>query len=113
MSNSKPDSITIDDVKYVRADSVKVPTGPIKIFVLDRGFVYVGRVIDDEDGCNYVRIDNAFNIRYWGTKKGLGELVNGPLKDTKLDQVGTVRIPERSLIHIIEVNQQSWQKAGI
>lgn len=121
MSN-KPTTITIDDVQYVRADSIKtpIPTGPIKIFVLDRGFVYVGRLQDNSDGTcpllnpqGFLVLHNAHNIRYWGTQNGLGELVNGPLKDTKLDPVGVVSIPERALIHIIEVSQSSWQKLGI
>lgn len=114
MSN-KPTTITIDDVQYVRADSIKqpVPTGPIKILVLDRGFVYVGRLSEEENEGSYLVLNNAHNIRYWGTENGLGELVNGPLKDTKLDPAGVVSVPERSLIHIIEVNQASWQKLGI
>lgn len=110
---SKPDSIMIDDVKYVRADKVQVPSGPIKIFVLDRGFVYVGRMVTPAyDGDQY-HIENAYNIRYWGTKNGLGELVNGPLKDTKLDKVGTVHIPERAIIHIIDVVESAWAPSGI
>lgn len=114
MSN-KPTTITIDDVQYVRADSIKqpVPTGPIKILVLDRGFVYVGRLTGTDEESGHFILENAHNIRYWGTKNGLGELVNGPLKDTKLDPVGIVSIPERALIHIIEVSQSSWQKLGI
>lgn len=114
MSN-KPTTITIDDVQYVRADSIKqpAPTGPIKILVLDRGFVYVGRLSKDVTERDFLILENAHNIRYWGTKNGLGELVNGPLKDTKLDPVGVISVPGRALIHIIEVNQASWQKLGI
>jgi hypothetical protein len=105
---SKPETITIDDVKYVRADSIPAPTGDIKIVVLDRGFVYVGRVdLDDLDG-DFCVIRNAKNIRIWGTTKGLGELVNGPLSGTKLDLVGTVRAPMRAVISLIDVNGASW-----
>lgn len=116
MSSTKPESITIDDVKYVRADSIQIPqpSGPIKIFVLDRGFVYVGREADlSASDVVGIVVENAFNIRIWGTKNGLGELVNGPLKDTKLDKVGTIRVPDRAIIHIIDVDQVSWQKAGL
>lgn len=102
---SKPETITIDDVKYVRADALPVPDGDVKIVVLDRGFVYVGRVEVEDD---FVIIGNAKNIRLWGTSKGLGELVNGPLKDTKLDPVGTVRAPLRALISLIDVVESKW-----
>jgi hypothetical protein len=105
---SKPESIKIDDVEYVRADTLddaKKYEGEIKIVVLDRGFVYIGRV---EETDNFVVIRNASNIRVWGTSKGLGELVNGPLANTKLDKVGTVRAPNRALISLIDVEQSKW-----
>ena len=102
---AKPESIMIDDTKYVRADSVTACEGPIKIVVLDRGFVYVGHVEIDGD---FVVIRNAKNLRYWGTTKGLGELVNGPLSGTKMDNVGTVRAAYRALISMIDVEQSKW-----
>ena len=68
------------------------------IAVLDRGFVYVGRC-SVADGT--LRITQARNIRRWGTTNGLGELRNGPLKDTVLDDVGEIVAPERALIHLI------------
>ena len=102
---TKPETITIDDVKYVRADSIKKPTGDMQIVVLDRGFVYVGWVRRKDD---FLIIENAKNIRYWGTKNGLGELVTGPTKDTKLDVAGTVRAPLRAVISMIDVDEESW-----
>ena len=69
-----------------------------QIAVLDRGFVYVGKCkIDGE----FLHIENARNIRRWGTTKGLGELVNGPTASTVLDEVGKVVAPVRALIHLI------------
>jgi hypothetical protein len=78
------------------------------IVVLYRGFVYVGKVTVDGDWCC---IENAKNIRYWGTKNGLGELVNGPTKDTKLDAVGNVRAPLRAVISIIDAKDDKWNGA--
>jgi len=76
------------------------------VVVLDRGFVYVGDVIHDGEWCV---IRNAKNIRKWGTTKGLGELVlNGPLSDTKLDDVGTVRAPARAVISLIDTEKLKW-----
>ena len=75
------------------------------IVVLDRGFVYIGNVEIDGDWCV---ITGAKNIRVWGTTKGLGELVSGPTKDTKLDNVGTVRAPMRAVISVIDTDASKW-----
>lgn len=74
------------------------------IVVLDRGFVYVGKVTV---GATNVTITNARNIRRWGTTKGLGELVNGPTTSTVLDEVGEVIAPLRAVIHLIKC-QRDW-----
>jgi len=78
------------------------------IVVLDRGFVYIGNVAVYGDWC---LIENAKNIRVWGTTNGLGELVNGPTKDTKLDAVGNVRAPMRAVISIIDAKADKWTGA--
>ena len=75
------------------------------IVVLDRGFVYIGRVTVDGDWC---LIESAKNIRRWGTTNGLGELVNGPAANTKLDSVGNVRAPLRAVISIIDAKKNRW-----
>jgi len=99
-------TINIDGVEYIRKDSVTGTGGDIKIVVLDRGFVYVGYVAIEEE---FIVIRHAKNIRYWGTKNGLGELVNGPLPETKLDPAGTVRAAKRALISLIDVEQSKWK----
>ena len=103
---SKPEVIKIDEVEYVRRDAMEGAKGDIKIVVLDRGFVYVGHV---EVSADWVTIQRAQNIRVWGTSKGLGELRNGPLASTKLDNVGTVKAPTRALISLIDVEQKAWK----
>jgi len=76
------------------------------IVVLDRGFVYVGDVTVEKDWCI---IENAWNVRVWGTTKGLGELaLGGPTKNTKLDEVGTVRAPMRAVIHVVDSEAKKW-----
>ena len=97
----KAKSVIVDGSKYVLKES----EGSIKIVVLDRGFVYVGNTEIQGD---FVKITNARNIRVWGTTKGLGELVNGPLPSTKLDTVGTVCAPLRALISLISVEDSKW-----
>ena len=77
-----------------------------EIVVADRGFVYVGDVEVTDDWCV---ITNAKNVRYWGTTKGLGELAGGgPTAKTILDEVGTVRVPMRGVISIIDSEKKRW-----
>jgi hypothetical protein len=76
------------------------------IAVLDRSFVYVGNIEISDDWCV---ITNAKNIRYWGTTKGLGQLaLEGPTEKTKLDDAGTVRVPKKALIHLIDSEASKW-----
>ena len=110
----EPRTIKINEVEYVRKEGVTpIYPDPIKIVVVDRGFVYIGAltswpsIVEDEQGM--VHLKNAYNIRIWGTTKGLGELVNGPTKTTKLDKVGSIQIPLHAVISIIDVDQASWK----
>ena len=88
-------------------NNIKVLSG-FAIVVLDRGFVYVGNVTVDDDGCI---ITNASNIRVWGTTQGLGQLaLSGPTAKTVLDEVGTVRAPRHAVIHLIETEASKWHQ---
>ncbi len=102
----KLEELEINGVKWIRADSISYEPSSLQIVVLDRGFVYIGSVSTDGD---MLIVKNAYNIRKWGTTKGLGELVNGPLSDTQLDKVGTVRAPVRALISLIDVVPEKWK----
>lgn len=73
-----------------------------QIVVLDRGYIYIG---DVEILNGHVLIHEAKNIRYWGTKNGLGELINGPLLKTKVDFVGEINARYTAVIHFIQCNQ--------
>ena len=86
-----PKTIMIDEVEYIRKDSVKsaIEIGEKRIIVADRGWVFVGDCVDNNDGS--VTIKNTKNIRRWGTSKGLGELTTGPTTKTIADDYGTVR----------------------
>jgi len=76
------------------------------IVVVDRGFVYVGDTHITPEWCV---IKNARNIRKWGTSKGLGQLaIEGPQSGTELDAVGTVRIPMRAVISVMDTEAAKW-----
>ena len=82
----------------------KTPKVTTQILVADRGFVWVGKVTREKD---YHRIDNCRNIRKWGTEKGLGQLKDGPLSNTVLDDCGTVLVPHHAVIALI-VCSRDW-----
>ena len=104
---SEPITIKINEVEYVRKDSISVSDTEIKIIVLDRGFVYVGK---PSTGNDMLLIERARNIRQWGTTKGLAELINGPTNKTVLDATMTVRVPLCAVLQQIDVDQGSWKK---
>jgi hypothetical protein len=99
---SKPETITLDNVEYIRKDSIQQirDIGTVRIIVADRGWIFVGKCEDHSDGT--VTIRDCKNIRRWGTTKGLGELVNGPLMDTKLDAYGEVRVTPIVQINVLK-----------
>jgi hypothetical protein len=79
--------------------------GP-NIVVLDRGCVYYGLVAIDGDN---VVIENAYNIRVWGTTEGLGQLaLQGPQKATVLDSCGVVIANLRSVNHFLKTDGARW-----
>ena len=102
-----PQTISIDGTDYVRADSITSPHAgsTVRIVVLQRGWVVVGRYTEDGDD---VTIDNASVIRVWGTTKGLGELGDGPTGSTKLDKAGQVRAHRGAVVLTIMANESKW-----
>ena len=103
MSACKVDTISIDGVDYVK----KVPSeSPIKIVVLQRGWVAVGRYQAQSDTEHLLQ--DASVIRIWGTTKGLGELRSGPTSKTVLDKAGTVRFNPGTIVLIIDAEESAW-----
>lgn len=81
----------------------------IKIVVMDKGFVSVGKYSRTTDS---VKLENAAVIRYWGTTGGLGQLaLDGPQPNTKLDTTPTEHIPWHSVIKTIDCDDKKWKKA--
>jgi hypothetical protein len=78
----------------------------LKIAVLERGFVYVGRATID---AGTIAIADAQCIRRWGTSNGLGQLaLEGPQPNTRLDKAGQVVAPLTALIHTIDCDADKW-----
>lgn len=81
----------------------------IKIVILQRGWVMVGRFGKSGSKC---KLENAAVIRTWGTSKGLGEIaLNGPITDkTIIDPCGDVEFHELTAVAIMDCDQSKWKK---
>ena len=102
----KPETIKIDDQEYVRKDSLIKTTGEIRIVILQRGWVVVGRFSQEGSNC---KLTNASIIRVWGTTKGLGEIaINGPTSKTVLDKSPDIRFHELTIIATIDCVEATW-----
>lgn len=103
-----PETISIDGTDYIRADkqAKDYSNSPVKIVVLQRGWVVVGRYSRDGET---ISLDNASTIRRWGTTKGLGELVDGPLTSTRLDKCGHVEFNVMTTIMEIGCSETGWK----
>ena len=102
------DSVFIGGIEYIPKGIEKSSnyTGDIKIVVLQRGWIYIGRFSREGNDC---KLTNAYNIRTWGTTKGLQELVNGATNSTKLDKCeGIVEFDWLTVVHTITVKESAW-----
>jgi len=85
-----------------------IPNGSLEIVILDKGWVFVGNVSIADD---WLTIENAKNVRRWGTTNGIGQLaIDGPQSRTILDDAGTVKFPMLSLIARIKCEESKWTK---
>lgn len=106
--NPKIEEIVIDGEIYVPKSSAVQPKGDIKIVVLQRGWVMVGRFERSGSDCS---LHNASVIRAWGTTKGLGEIaIGGPTSNTKLDKCGgLVQFDYLTVVALISCEEKSWK----
>lgn len=97
--------LLVDGVKYYPKEN----DGPVKIVILQRGWVMVGRFERKGSDCT---LSNASVIRSWGTTKGLGEIAeNGPTASTKLDKCyGVVEFDYLTVVATISCKEESWKK---
>jgi len=108
--DSKLEEITINNVSYVPKGSEveKDIISDIKIVVLQRGWIVVGRFERKDTQC---RLYNASVIRNWGTTNGLGEIAEGgPTSSTKLDKCkGVVEFDYMTVVLTIDCEARKWQ----
>lgn len=79
------------------------------IYVCNDRWHFVG--YEEETKAGKIKVSEAYNIRRWGTTKGLGELaLNGPTRSTELDVYGTIWIEKAKLLFRIAVVEAKWKK---
>ena len=101
-------SITVDGVEYVKKGSDEPKNSNIKIVVLQRGWVMIGRWSQSGEMCS---LDNAYVIRVWGTSSGLGQLaLEGKQSSTKLDKAGHVDFHILTVVAMLNCKDELWQK---
>lgn len=112
------DELTIGDVKKLKrmiGDAKEMASsnsccddGKVRIVVLQRGWVAVGRYYQQGADC---RLEGASIIRNWGTSKGLGEIAeNGPTDKTILDKGPTLRFNELTVVVSLDCKESKWAK---
>lgn len=100
---SKPESIMIDEVKYIRADSIEQkPSGNRAIIVVDRGWIFAGDVIREN---GRIRLSRALHVFKWVDVGFAGIIEN--TKKADLRKIADVDIPEDSEIFCVPVSE-SW-----
>lgn len=91
-----------------KAESPCCDSGQIRIVILQRGWIAVGRFYQQGDEG---RLEKAAIIRTWGTKRGLGEIAeDGPTSNTVLDTSPTIRFHMLSVVASIDCSEKKWEK---
>ena len=111
----KIDELTIGEAKELAAmfggstEKKVIKDGGIKIVVLQRGWVAVGRYSQDGSDC---MLENAAIIRIWGTSKGLPEITKGPIAGkTVLDKsIYPIRFNELTVVLMLDCEEKAWSK---
>ena len=108
MSKTTINELEVNGEVYVLKGSqtTEPKNSDIKIVVLQRGWVMIGRYSMEGD---IVTLENAHVIRIWGTTKGLGELaLDGKQSSTKLDKAGHVEFHILTVVATINCVDTKW-----
>ncbi len=106
----KINELEINGVIYVpKGTQIEEPIrGDIKIVILQRGWVMVGRLTKEGSECE---LSYASVIRSWGTTRGLGEIAkSGPIQGkTVLDKChGVVNFDWLTVVATISCEENKW-----
>lgn len=72
------------------------------VVVVDNGFVFWGDLRVVEDMCE---ISNGYNLRRFGTTRGLGQLaIEGPTIETQADKITVIHVLKTRVVFVMECN---------
>lgn len=98
-----PETIKINEVEYVRADSIKPqPSGNRAVVVVDRGWIFAGDV-ERKDGFIFLR--RAIHVFKWESVGFAGMIKNTEKAD--LRPIADVQIPDGAEIFCVPVDE-NW-----
>lgn len=100
---STPNTISIDSVQYVLADSIQPkPTGNRAVVVVDRGWIFAGDVTREN---GRIKLSRAVWVFRWESV-GFSGVIENPEKAT-IKPMADVDIPEGAEIFCVPVSE-NW-----
>ena len=100
--------IEVDGEVYIKGDSQIPKNSNIKIVILQRGWIFIGRWSQNGDMCS---LDDAYVIRTWGTTNGLGELaLECKQSSAKLDKAGHIDFHILTVVATLNCNDKKWDR---
>jgi hypothetical protein len=89
------------------ATKKKTIKNPLRILVLHRGWVVIGRVSATKEE---IMVTDASTVRRWGTTSGLGQLArDGKQPNTVLDACPTVHVHPLAVVQQIDCVEAAWK----
>lgn len=102
---SKPETLKIDDVEYVRKDSVSVkPNGNRAVIVVDRGWIFAGDVTREN---GRIKLARAIHVLRWESIGFDGMISNPRSNKVTLKPLADVDMPQDAEIFSIPVSD-NW-----
>jgi hypothetical protein len=97
----------LEDNKTVSLSDTSIGNGEIKIAILQRGWVAIGKFYRTGYDCT---LKNAYWIRKWGTDKGLSQLaIEGRQSDTILDKSASLHFDYLTVVALIDCKEDLWK----
>ena len=99
---SKPSTIKIDDVEYVRSDLCAQPvSGTRAVIVVDRGWIFAGDVTREN---GRIKLSRAVHVFRWESIGFDGMIANPKSNKVTLKPLADVDMPESAEIFAIPVS---------
>ena len=99
---SKPSTIKIDDIEYVRNDLCAQPvSGTRAVIVVDRGWIFAGDVIREN---GRIKLSRAIHVFRWESIGFNGMISNPKSNKVTLKPLADVDMPESAEIFAIPVS---------